>query len=299
MADSLGRRLRNTKEKSDGVSRKEDSNDDPDLCAFITEWRRLLEREGGAWKGTEAVAELKQKGLFDLIRDKTEASKPGESEAVSALTLDDVEEDELKTSKKPKPKLYNVWQSEDLFRRVFEEIREYKEEVAGGLKKKHIKKIDRFLDRQLKGIRKELADTSIRELKSVLEDLKEAAEKAKRSVVKSTTIIERRRRGVWRHFWPENQRKELVPKKIDLDTRLQIELGKIFAVHMGPSGITLETIARLIVLAYVAGDLAQLKEGRLKISASGRELTIRKVRDVLRYKRIHNARAFREDCVFS
>jgi hypothetical protein len=64
--------------------------------------------------------------------------------------------------------------------------------------------------------------------------------------------------GYWEEIvWPKVRRRNVVTRKLQLDTRLQIEVGKVLAFYLRENGISLETIARLILLAYWAANLSE------------------------------------------
>jgi len=102
--------------------------------------------------------------------------------------------------------------------------------------------------------------------------------------------------GIWQHMWPEVPRKSFVSRRIELDTRLQVELGKQLAFYLRPLGVSLETIARLVLLAYLVGELAseeKTEKARIRTHFTGRILTVRNIRDNLRYAGLHKAEMFR------
>jgi hypothetical protein len=103
--------------------------------------------------------------------------------------------------------------------------------------------------------------------------------------------------GVWQQLWPEIPRKNLVSRKIELDTRLQVELGKMLADYLRPEDrherVSLETIARLILLAYRVGGLAYKDESGTRLNSTNRNLTVRNIRDNLGCAGIEKAENFR------
>ena len=105
------------------------------------------------------------------------------------------------------------------------------------------------------------------------------------------------RHGIWQEFWPEVPRMNLVSRRIDLDTRLQVELGKILSDYLREGDederVSLETIARLVLLAYYVGRLIYQDNEGVEVSLTGRIPTVRTIRDKLRYARLHRAESFR------
>jgi hypothetical protein len=69
----------------------------------------------------------------------------------------------------------------------------------------------------------------------------------------------------------------------------------MLADYLRPEGITLETIARLILLAYWAGGLCGMDGEVVRTSYTNRELKERNIRDNLRGIKLHKAASFKRD----
>ena len=242
--------LRNGPEKIEPPNR----NDPLEFDTFLNEWRRLLKNEGGAWDGARVVAELKAKGVvkFLLCEEQPEGA----------------------------------WQAHDLFDRVLDEMKAYRAEATARRIKEYFEDVDEFLESEMKRIQKREDRARIPELKSLLQDLEKTVERTRRTL----NWLKKRKQewqfGAWKRFWPEIPRKNLVESKIDLDMRLQAEMGKMLADYLVPEGVSLETIARLILLAYCAGELAEIKDGDPKTKFGDRTLRVRNIRDILRARGI-------------
>lgn len=93
-------------------------------------------------------------------------------------------------------------------------------------------------------------------------------------------------------LWPEIGRTP--PRKIELDTQLQIQLGECLATFL--TGMTLQTIARLICLAYVVGGLAKIETGKMLLNypEGKRNLCVNNVAHNLRYAKFQKAEMFKK-----
>jgi hypothetical protein len=106
--------------------------------------------------------------------------------------------------------------------------------------------------------------------------------------------------GLRQRLWPkELRRKNLVARKIELDTRLQLEMAKMFTEYLRPKSkrnrVSLETIARLIFLAYRVGGLTYEDESGTHVYGTERNLTVRNIRENLRNAGLQRAVNFRPD----
>jgi hypothetical protein len=99
---------------------------------------------------------------------------------------------------------------------------------------------------------------------------------------KSLANSPQRSLGVIENFFNEKPRTRLLKRRIDLDNQLQVQLAKVLLFHLPK--LSVKTLARLIVLAYWAADLAAESEekGYLKIRTTERALTVRSVYDKLK-----------------
>jgi hypothetical protein len=63
--------------------------------------------------------------------------------------------------------------------------------------------------------------------------------------------------GVWERLWSRHARAETIRREIDLDARLQKQAAKMFRTFPSEDeGVSLRTIARLVVLVYQVGGIA-------------------------------------------
>jgi hypothetical protein len=256
--------LRNAADRKTLKIRKKDPLE---LREFVKEWRLRLRREGTEWDGPRAVAELQQKNLFEfLLCEKRSATE---------------------------------WQAQDLFGRIRSEMKAYRKEAEQKLLREYFDDIDKFLDGMRRKIQqKEENKTNLRELKSLLKDLGHDVERTQKAV----RWLRKRKTnwhfGVWRHFWPKIPRTNLVSRTIDLDTRLQIELGKMFSDYLrlkNVKKVKWETIARLILLAYRVGGLAGMDGEVTRTILTSRVLNVRNIRDKLKYSGLWNAASFKRN----
>jgi hypothetical protein len=258
MEQTIPTELRNASDKKRLEIRKKNRLE---LQEFLKVWRFQLRTKGTGWEEPLAVTELERKEMFAfLLCEKRSATE---------------------------------WQAEDLFSRILDEIRSYREEARGRLINEHFDAVDTFLSGLIEKIQKKVKNTSLRELKSLFKDLKKEVEQTQKAV----GWLRKRKAdwhfGVWQHRWPKILRKNLVSRRIELDTRLQVELGRIFADYLRPD-ITLETIARLILLAYSAGRLSGLDGEDTRTILTNRVLEVRNIRDNLREAGLQDAASFKK-----
>lgn len=253
--------LRTASHRNGVANRKKDPLD---FDEFLARWRSGLRAQSVVWEGRRAVAELKRKKMYEfLLCEQAE------------------------------------YHAKILVERMVEEMKAYQEEAMGRLAREHFDEVYQFLSREINRIQAKQDITSVPSLKALLARLKRHAERARKTV---GTLKQQKRDwhfGEWRHFWPKHPRKNLVSRRIELDTRLQVELGKMLADYLRPKErgerVRLETIARLILLAYLVGELATEEEKTLIIRTiyTNRILTVRKIRDKLGYGGLPKARSFR------
>jgi hypothetical protein len=97
--------------------------------------------------------------------------------------------------------------------------------------------------------------------------------------------------GAWERLWPGHPRRQGIQRRIDLDARLQIQAAKMFRTFLHrDEGVSLRTIARLVVLTYIICGLAMesQEDGLLRIVGLGpnRTISVRSVEEKLRRGRI-------------
>ena len=178
------------------------------------------------------------------------------------------------------------WRPTDMLERVFAAVEDYKKTKLSW--KKEFLSTELYLAKigQRVGLRG--ARTENRLLKGLLSNLQDAIEE-KRKMVRATGDSSRRSPlGPWAGLWPKRIRVAEIKREIDLDTRLQIESAKMFRIFLHEDeGVSLRTIARLIVLVYSAAGIATEpagNEGELTIVGSSRSISVRSVEDKLRKK---------------
>jgi len=253
--------LRTASHKNRVANRKKDPLE---VEEFLARWRSGLRAQSVVWEGRRAVAELKRKKMYEFLLCE-----------------------------------WAQYHAKILIERMVEEMKAHRTEAMNRLAQEHFDEVYQFLSREINRIQAKQDITTVPSLKALLARLKRHAERARKTV---GTLKEQKRDwhfGTWRQFWPELPRKNLVERKIELDTRLQVELGKMLADYLRPreraERVSLETIARLILLAYLAGELAteEEKTGMIHTHVTNRILTVRNIRENLRYAKLHKAKSFR------
>jgi hypothetical protein len=222
--------LRNAPNKNGGGIRNEKLEYD----AFIAKWRAGLRGSGDEWDGILALAELKRRDVFKFLL--------GEG------------------------KWEHDRQTRHLFRKMFYEIGAYRKEAQARPIKHHIDEAERRLMAHAKQIQKEMDEEPNTDLKRVYERLRVKIY-GERGTLKALRIFPNMKFGFWREMiWRDIPSRNVVARTIELDTRLQVELGKVLIFYLRGKKVSLLTIARLILLAYWAGDLSGLGEIPVKVS---------------------------------
>jgi hypothetical protein len=257
MDHAIPKNLRKASQRKGAAIRKKDPLE---FEEFLKEWRLRLRVKGERWGGPCAVAELQRKKMFNFLLCKKRSE------------------------------IY--WQAEDLLSRIVDEMKAYRKEASGRLVKEHYDDIDEFLKKDSIRIKRQEERTTIQELKSLLKYLRKKVERTRKTARRLKKGKKDWPFGVWRLLWPEIPRKNLVSRKIELDTRLQVELGKMFADYLRPEGVKLETIARLILLAYLVGGLSGMDGKVIRTIYTDRVLKVRNIRENLRDAGLHLANSF-------
>jgi hypothetical protein len=246
--------LRNAPNKKGVAIRKNDA----ELKAFMEQWRKGLKNQGTAWEGIAAVAELKRKGGFEFLLDES-------GHAHSRAT-------------------------QHLFRRMLHEIQSYKNELSGPLAKERLDKLEDFLGRTATTLQAEDRLAKSREIKEVLRRLRAHINEARGAITWSKLKQAKMHLGFWQGLlWPEPPRRSLVSRRMELDISLQVELGKVLLFYLRRTRVSLETVARLILLAYWAGGLSEVSGDFSRSRLTGRVLKVRNVRENLRDAKLHEA----------
>jgi hypothetical protein len=237
---------------------------------FLRDWRIHLRKPGPDWDGLRAVAELRGKKMlhFLLCEKKPYRTKSGRME----------QQDN-----------WPEWQPHDLLRRLTLEMKIYRHEAEARLVDRDFREVDDFLRGILQRITKRENQTRFKEFRAVFFDLRKRIERAR------NRLAGFRKWEFAGLLWPELPRVNRITRAIDRDTRLQVELGKMFADYLRQNGVSLETIARLVLLAYLVGKLAAKDKDDIRTIYTDQIITVRKVRDKLRYKGLHKAARFREE----
>lgn len=89
--------------------------------------------------------------------------------------------------------------------------------------------------------------------------------------------------GVFGEIFHEAEYKRHPFKAFELESRFQIRIAKILRFFLGKDeGVDLRTIGRMVALFYQCTALAEVKEGRLVVCATKKELTVDAIYQKLR-----------------
>jgi hypothetical protein len=169
-----------------------------------------------------------------------------------------------------------------------------KEALLGGrLVGEYFKDVDDFLKAEAKRIEKQGTRVPVEQINKILQDVQSNVHKA-RAKLRFLQVEMESRVGFWEEMvWAKVRRRNFVRRRLQLDTRLQIELGKVLVFYLRRKSVSLETIARLILLAYWAANLSEpSNEGFYKSKYTDRILKIRNIRDNLREATLHETATY-------
>jgi hypothetical protein len=241
---------------------------DPEFESFLKKWRAALHSPRNIWEGPRAVAELERAGY-------TEKSKSAPDERVSMLSFVRCDPQ-------------HRWRPREMLKRVLAEVEDYKRQKLSW--QKEFRATELFLagiGRKVILRRGRVADDRLKEL---LARTANAIEEQRKALKNLTDPAELSPLGPMELLWEKNARAENIGKEIELDTRLQLQMAKMFRTPLHPDvGVSRRTIARLVLLAYLVSGLAAERkdDGFLWIVGSDRKITTRNVEDKLRRNKIH------------
>jgi hypothetical protein len=181
------------------------------------------------------------------------------------------------------PNKTSNWQFYEMMSRCFDEIKRYERDASTSVLKRHFTRVKKFLDiihSRLKSHEKQ----QIPEIRALLKPLA-----LKIVEVRSSVSREQQREyhkfGIWNRLW-EWESPKLVSKRSELNTRLEHELGKAFGYYLGPRGLKIASVARLVVLTCVAAGVGQQRDNDLIYVFDQSLLTVPKVGALLRERQL-------------
>lgn len=238
---------------------------DPEFQSFLKKWRDAFRAPTPLWDGNRAVSDLKSA--------RYTRSSPEENARRSILKFVQCEPDYG-----PRP-----W---DMLEGIFGEVKDYKRQKLAWKKERLDTEV--FLagvERRIILRRSKVVDPG---LKSFLATAAEMIEQQRLALQNSIEPAQHAPLGAWERVWSRIKRNEDIRRGIDLDTRLQVQSAKMFRTFLHrDEGVSLRTVARLVVLVYLAAGLASEKkhgkdpEPRLWIDDSEHAITWRAVEDKL------------------
>jgi hypothetical protein len=207
----------------------------PDFTAFLAKWRAGLRGSGGEWDGILTLAELKRRDVFKFLL--------GEG------------------------KWEHDRQTHHLFRKMFYEIGVYRKEAAPGrFAREYLGEGGALLLATAHKFYEEENRVPVEDLKRILKSQWQSNIRAA-AQVRFLEVEQERKFGFWEEMiWRDLPKRNVVARKIELDTRLQVELGKVLIFYLREKKVSLLTIAHLILLAYWAGNLSEVSEVPQKVA---------------------------------
>jgi hypothetical protein len=232
---------------------------DPEFQLFLKKWRDAFRAPSDLWDGNRAVAELKSA--------RYTRSSPQENARRSMLEFVQCE-----PGYGPRP-----W---DMLKGIVGEVKDYKSQKLAWKKERRDTEV--FLAGVGRTVNLRASKVADQTLKSLLAAVAEMIEQQRRALRNSIRPAQQSPLGAWERIWASLQRRTDINRGIDLDTRLQIQSAKMLRTFLHrDDGISRRTIARLVLLVYVAAGLAYEKDGFLRIVDSPRALSLRGIEEKL------------------
>jgi hypothetical protein len=241
--------------------------DDPELEAILGKWRAALRSPTPLWEGPRAVAELQRAGA-NIDHSSTE-------QALHTSMLGFVRCERI-----------HRWRPREMLANIFSEVEDYKRQKTAW--RKEFRDTELFLAGLVRRVSRQRASDP--RLKRLLQNTATAVERRRLVLRNFMNPARRSPLGVWEGVWSKHARAENIRREIDRDTRLQKQAAKMFRTFLHEDeGVSLRTIARLVVLVYQVGGIASYdkKAGHLMIANSQRAITVRSVEEKLRRWNIH------------
>jgi hypothetical protein len=239
----------------------------PEFESFLKKWRDAFRAPSPVWYGNRAVKELKHAGYTIKPRSSPE-------QRISMLSFVCCDPDQR-------------WRPREMLRKVLSEVEDYKRRKLAW--KGEFRETELFIARIARQAHRRSVDAVDPRLKKLLETTAALIEQARPLLNEFRDPAYRSPLGVWERLWPQHARKEIFDRRIELDTHLQVQAAKMFRTFLhDDEGVSLRTIARLVVLVYLVAGLASERKDKkdpeplLWIADSQRVITRRTVEDKLR-----------------
>jgi hypothetical protein len=201
--------------------------------SFLKKWQDAFRAPNDLWDGNRAVKELKRAGY--AIKRK---SLP--EQRISMLSFVCCHAD-------------HGWRPREMLRKVLWEVEDYKRQKLAW--QKEFRKTELFIARIARQVHLRSKGTTDPHLKKVLRTTAVQIEQGRPLLKEFSDPAYRSPLGVWERMWPGDTRKE-VSRGIELDSRLQVQTAKMFRTFLHQDeGVSLRTIARLVVLVYLVAGL--------------------------------------------
>ena len=179
------------------------------------------------------------------------------------------------------------WRPIEMLSKVFAEVTDYKRRKLAW--RKEYRNTEMFLAKIYRATSREKVRVKDSRLKRLLANTADTIDLRRIALKNFRDPNQRSPLGAWERLWSQHARKKIVGREIGLETRLQLQVAKTFRIFLHKDeGVSLRTIARLVVLVYQVAGLARLdlKNETLIISGSWRSVTCRSVEEILRRYRI-------------
>jgi hypothetical protein len=213
--------------------------------AFLTKWRLAINYQSDLWEGPRAVVELRQQaGYLDFILCKPDGRRAPRS----------------------------------MLRGVLEEVEHYRAKKEAS--QKEFRNTEIFLATIGRKAERQSKKTATPHLKNVLHAVALRIDEQRDAVHRYLGNKKGSSLGaVWAEIWPQPARTVIINRGIDLDMRFQFRCAKMFRTYL--RGVSIRTIARLILLVYWTTALATVQDDVLWIVTERRRITVRSVEEKL------------------
>jgi hypothetical protein len=236
----------------------------PEFQTFLSKWRRALVDPKLIWEGRKAVREL---------RAASYGIEPG------LTMLDFIRCDEG-----------TGWRPREMLDRVIGEVEDYKQKKqawSNAIRRNEARKVELFLTDLSTRASSESTQVYDPFAKKLLKRMSRKIQTERADFVRYTKKAEISPLGRWEGLWKRAPRRASIERAIALDSRLQEQSAKMLRTFLGES-VSLRTIARLVLLVYIACDLAKQnpEDGQLWIAGERRTISVRSIEEKLRRAKI-------------
>lgn len=174
-----------------------------------------------------------------------------------------------------------TWRTKDLISRIAEEVKIY-EDHAGKIRQIRLEfeATREAYDKAIGLLEKRAQSCTVPELRRISKQSAAYVQLDAQDVMRTQESYWTKPRGVLRTLLRESGGRE-PEREIDLDGRFQRRVAVLFQMFL-PEELSLRTVARLVVLTYIAADLAEDRDGVLQTKHTEIQISVQSVEQKLR-----------------